>query len=117
MASAAEVEPLYASVGKAIRAVRGDMSQDDLAEVIGKNQRTLSAYEDGAVRIPLHLIPEIEAACGARQGDILRKAGLIDESVEAVISGDPALSDYGREAVIGFYLYTRDQFRPGRAEP
>jgi len=111
-----EVEPLYVDVGKAIRAVRGPMSQDDLAEAIGKNQRTLSAYEDGRVRIPLHLIPEIETACGAKLGAIFHEAGLIHLDVEAAIRSDPALSEYGHESVAGFYRFTRDEYARGKAQ-
>lgn len=113
MPDGAELEPLYVSVGEAIRAVRGAMNQEDLADAIGKNQRTLSAYEDGRVRIPLHVIPLIEAACGARRGTILRQVDLVDDSTEAAIEGDPALTPFGRRTVLGFYLYTRDQFDEG----
>lgn len=115
MPTSGDTEPLYVAVGSAIRDVRGGMSQDDLAAAIGKNQRTLSAYEDGRVRVPLHLIPEIERACGARKGAVMRKAGLVEDSTEAAIEGDPDLTPFGRRTVLGFYRYTRDEFDEGQS--
>lgn len=111
--SQVDPDPVYRRIGEAIRSVRGEMSQDALAEAIGRDQRTLSGYELGRGRIPLDVIIEIETACGVRRGAILREAGLVEDSVEAAIESDPALTAFGRRTVLGFYRYTRDEFDPG----
>jgi len=110
MPSAAEPEALYVSVGEAIRAVRGATSQEELAEAIGKNQRTLSSYESGRVAVPLHLVPVIEDTCGARRGTIFRRAGLVEDSIEAAIGSDPALTEKGRHTVLAYYRFVRDEY-------
>jgi transcriptional regulator with XRE-family HTH domain len=111
-----ELEALYVSVGEAIRAVRGTRSQDDLAEAIGKNQRTLSAYESGRVATPLHLVPLIEDFCGARRGTIFKRSGLVedDTSVEAAIEADPALTERKRGMVESYYVFIRDEYDEAR---
>lgn len=90
------------------------MSQEDLADAIGKNQRTLSAYESGRVAIPLHLIPLIETICKVSSGTIFHKAGLVALDVEAAIRSDPDLrTEKKRETVATYYRFVRDEVDEG----
>lgn len=91
------------------------MTQSQLADLIEGEQTTLSDYENARSRVPLHVLPQIEGACGVRAGTILRLAGLVEDSVDAAIEADPALTPFGRRTVLGFYQYTRDVFDEGQS--
>jgi len=101
--------------GEAIRSVRGEMTQAQLADLLGVDQSTLSGWESGRYQAPLHVLPQIEEATGVRRGTILRLIGLVEDSIEAAIEGDPDLSVFGRRTVLGFYRYTRDEFNEGQS--
>lgn len=108
-----DADDLRRRIGEAIRSVRGELKQGPLADLLSIDQSTFSGWESGRYMAPLHLLPAIEEACGVRRGAILRRAGLIDDSIEAALESDPALTAFGRRTVLGFYLYTRDQFDEG----
>src|SRR5687768_10853447 len=95
-------DELRRRIGEAIRSTRSEMNQGPLADQVGVDQSTLSGWESGRYMAPLHLLPLIEEACGVRKGAILRRAGLVEDSIEAAIESDPALTAFGRRTVLGF---------------
>jgi transcriptional regulator with XRE-family HTH domain len=113
MPDGTDIEALYRDVGEAIRSVRGAMSQDELASRIGKDQRTLSGYESGRVRVPLDVIVAIAEKCEVRASTILGRAGIVEVNTEAAIESDPTLTPFKRKSVLNFYRYTRDEFDEG----
>lgn len=101
-------DPVYRRVGEAIRETRGVMTQSQLADLIEGEQTTLSDYENARSRVPLHVLPQIEEACGVRAGTILRRAGLVDDDVEAVLESTSTLLPEDRAMIVRFYKHMRD---------
>lgn len=102
-------DDLKRRIGEAIRTVRGEMRQGPLADLLGVDQSTFSGWESGRYMAPLNVLPLIEEACGVRAGTILRLAGLVDDSTEAVILSDADLDDRSRHAVATYYRFVRDE--------
>lgn len=71
------------------------LSQEQLSEMTGVKQTTISKYARGAVQPPLELLPAVDAACGKPRGHILRLAGYVDDEVDVVaaIENDPNITD------------------------
>jgi transcriptional regulator with XRE-family HTH domain len=111
---AEEADDFKQRVGEAIRSVRSEMKQGPLAGQLGIDQSTLSGWESGRYMPPLHLFPLIEEACGVRRGAILRRLRLVDDDVEAVIESAPDLSERGRETVLSYYRFVRDDYDENR---
>ena len=89
------------------------ISQAEIAEATGVDQPRVSKWARGESQPPLEKLPTIDALFQKPKGYILRLAGYVDDGIEAALSGDPALTDYGRSAVLSFYRFTRDEFNEG----
>lgn len=96
---------LAASLGRAIVAARGSMTQTELAERTGIDQPTISKLEKGLRRQPLTVweMQAIEAATGRGAGFILRECGYLPRTLTArqAVAAEPNLGADARVAIIG----------------
>jgi hypothetical protein len=63
-------------------------------------------------RIPLEVLPELDAACKVPLGTILRRAGYVDDTlptVEQMIRTDPHLTAVDRDTLLDLYVFFRDR--------
>lgn len=93
------------TLGQAIRAAMGAMTQAELARAVGRDQTTISLWCSDSTRPSLEQLRAIELACDRPIGSILRAAGYVDEvvTVPDAIRADPALSDEGRRMLLAVY--------------
>lgn len=95
---------LSASIGRAVTAARGDMTQMDLARATGIDQPTISKLEKGMRRSPLTLweMRAIEQATGRPPGFILTEMGYLHRrnTARQAIAAEPGLSVEGRRLVV-----------------
>lgn len=80
-------------LGAAIREVRGNLTQDELAAKLNTDQGTVSRWENGKLRPDLNDIKAIEDAVGVPHGTVLRRAGYIAEvvTVEDALEADASV--------------------------
>lgn len=99
--------PSSAQLGDAIRqaAARANVTQKQIAEAVGKDQTTISAWMKGENWPQLSAIPAIEELCGLRPGQILREAGFVEPATDArdAIMADIRLSIETRESIVVIY--------------
>lgn len=94
------------SLHEAIRACyTGRATQEQLEELTGIPQQTISRYARGTTEPSPSAIQQIEAACDRPAGWIYVHAGLVADvrSVLEAIAMDPALDDHGRENLLLAY--------------
>lgn len=70
------VEPVYRQIGILLMCHRheNDMSQEQLADLIGLTRSSVANLENGRQRIMLHTLVLIAALLGAEPGDLLSSA-------------------------------------------
>jgi hypothetical protein len=76
------------------------------------DQPKVSKWGRGMERIPLEVVPELDAACGVPVGTILRRAGYVNDThptVEQVIQSDMALTAKDRDTLLDLYLWLRER--------
>jgi transcriptional regulator with XRE-family HTH domain len=112
-------DALSREAGRARRAA--GRTQGWLAAEIETDQQTLSDYERGRTRIPLHVVGKIERALNLGKGELLLRAGLVsreavpaETSTESAIRQDPALDDVAREVMLHVYDFARRDVADGR---
>lgn len=105
-----EAEWVYDAVGREIRRARGGRTQTWLGDAIGADQGTISDYEVGRTRVPLHVIMQIEQALGLGKGELLAKAEVVDPeqvpietTTVAAIRQDPDLMDDQKRVMVDLY--------------
>lgn len=109
-----DVQDIAARLGRAMVALRGEISQQQLVALLaGKVQNPaqnwISRREKGEVELKPSEIRAIECALEARPGTIYQLAGLVDPGTMATaetrsaINNDPLLTKWQRRAVIALY--------------
>lgn len=104
------------ALGAAIRAARGSLTQEALAEIVKTDQPTISKWERGKQQPSFDEVRAIEDAAGLPHGFILRSAGYVDDpqTPEEAIRNDARLTDSERAQLVGLYEITL-RTKPGRA--
>jgi transcriptional regulator with XRE-family HTH domain len=94
-------------IGDAVRDVRksAGLSQLQLADLLGIDQTTVSAYERGQVDLSILTIVRIQRVCHASKSAVFRKADLVDDDVEAVLESIPGLVAEDRAMLVRFYRH------------
>lgn len=116
-------------LGQAIRQVRGDIDQRDLATAIGRDQGTISKWEQDRGRPDLEHLAAIEIVANVPRGTVLRVAGYIEDAegdVRSAILAARELSDAQKRTLLDVYEALRssgastsalDLRRPRTASP
>ncbi len=94
---------LTAALGDACDAA--GLKQEQIADVVGVHQTTVSKWLLGKTQPPLEHLWVIEEMCGLPRGRLLRVADFVepDTSVEAAISQDPDLDEDSRDSMVKLY--------------
>lgn len=81
------------SLGQAIRELRGQLTQVELAARVKTDQGTVSRWEHGNLKPELDDLKAIEEAVGAPHGTIVRRCGYVAElvTVEDALQADPTI--------------------------
>lgn len=100
-------------LGQAIRDVRGDLTQAQLADAVNTDQGTVSRWENGNLRPELDDLRAIEDAAGVPHGTILRRAGYVAEikTVRDALEADRTIP----RAAIPYLLDAVEAARKGAA--
>lgn len=69
------------ALGRAIRRHIGDLSQAELASMLGMAQNSVSLWERGGVDLTCGQVAAIERCLGLRPGTLLIEAGYVDVSL------------------------------------
>lgn len=95
---------VLARIGGAVRDVRksAGLSQLQLADLLGIDQTTVSAYERGQVDMSILTIVRIQRECHASTSAVFRKAGLVDDDPVAVLESIPGLDARDQAALVRF---------------
>lgn len=93
-----------------IRSLRNEgWSTQDLAERLDVSPPTVSRWETMNRAPSLDLLPRFDALLGRPRGEVLRRAGYVDDidvpDVEAAIRSDHRLGAREREAALDFFDY------------
>jgi transcriptional regulator with XRE-family HTH domain len=83
------------TLGEALRRIRGTRTEDEIAEVVGRSQATVSRWELDDGKPQLEQIAAIEDHVGRPRGTVLRAAGFVTDpdGVEDRIRADGRLDD------------------------
>ena len=75
---------LYVSLGRMIRSRRArvEMTQDELARLVGMTRTSITNIERGRQKVQLHTLYDIAAALGVSTQDLLPPAKVPAESIE-----------------------------------
>jgi DNA-binding XRE family transcriptional regulator len=72
----AEIQAFYENFGELVRRARGAMSQAGLGHRVGMSRGSISNIEAGRQHVPLHLLPRLAVALGAKPMDLLPRVDL-----------------------------------------
>jgi transcriptional regulator with XRE-family HTH domain len=80
-------------------------SKRDIAERLGVEAPTVSRWENGTRQPELALLPRIDQLLGRPRGEVLRRAGFVEEvaDVRSAIAADPLLTDKSKSALSLLY--------------
>jgi transcriptional regulator with XRE-family HTH domain len=74
-------EQLLRDLGAAVRSLRGEMTQQQVGELLGLPQTTISRWEKGMVDLTGVQIRELELALNVEHGGLLQAAGWITDAM------------------------------------
>ncbi len=109
-------------IGDAVKAMLGDLTQDEIAQAIGTTQPKISELAAGKNLTrtieALDLIRRIEQATGRPPGATLAAAGYVEypHDVGAMIAADPYLTDDQRDVLETAWERARARTRARRSK-
>lgn len=116
--------PIGGQLSEAFRATyeEAGVSQEDIAAALDVDQPTVSKWARGMRRPPIDALPITERLCNVKLGTILRRAGYVDDDLDAraMLVADPELTTGNRRVVLRVYDSLRGQPAPSeiaRATP